>query len=284
MKLHIRHNTMYRYARPISLQDHQLMIFPRGSHELRILSSSLRCTPEADVQWSQDVFGNVVATASFGEPADELVIESLVTVEQCAPAWPVFHIAPGAHSYPFAYSDSELLDLCSFLSPQHADLDGTVTTWANGFVFSCPTDTLSLLKDINNGVLRDVRYRTRDEAGTQAPAETLQQASGSCRDIAALFIDAVRRLGLGARAVSGYLYDPDAWSGDAGSTHAWAEVYLPSAGWVAFDPTHQRVGSAHLVPVAVGRCNGQIMPVTGGYAGAPEDFIRMDVSVSVLPG
>ena len=284
MKLHIRHTTTYRYARPISLQDHRLMVFPRGSHELRVLASSLRCTPEAELQWSQDVFGNVVADATFHASTAALVIESLVTVEQCAPAWPIFRIAPGAHSYPFSYSEAELLDLGSFRSPQHTDPDGAVTAWANAFVCSTPTDTLSLLKDINNGVLSGVRYRTRDEAGTQAPAETLRVASGSCRDIAALFIDGVRHLGFGARAVSGYLYDPNASADDPGSTHAWVEVYLPSAGWVAFDPTHQRVGSAHLLPVAVGRCNGQIMPITGGYVGTPGDFQDMAVRVSVSPG
>ena len=91
----------------------------------------------------------------------------------------------------------------------------------------------------------------------------------------------MRHLGFGARAVSGYLYDPDASSVDAGSTHAWAEVYLPAAGWIAFDPTHRRVGSANLIPVAVGRCNAQIMPVIGGYAGAAEDFSGMEVRVIV---
>lgn len=131
-------------------------------------------------------------------------------------------------------------------------------------------------------MLRDVVYRIRDEEGTQSPAETLALKSGSCRDVAALFIEAVRHLGLGARAVSGYLYAPDVGVGDQGSTHAWAEVYLPSAGWIAFDPTHGRVGGANLVPVAVARSNRQIMPVTGGYIGAPEDFASLDVSVRVV--
>lgn len=284
MKLHIKHVTTYHYVRPITLQPHRLMLFPRSSHELRVLASSLRCSPDAGLGWAQDVFGNVVATATFDEGAAKLAIESHVAVEQCASAWPVFRIAPSAHSYPFAYAESEILDLASFLSPQHTDLDGVVAGWAKAFIHSSPTDTLSLLKGINSGVLGSVRYRTRDEAGTQAPAETLGLASGSCRDIAALFIDAVRHLGFGARAVSGYLFDPDASPEDAGSTHAWAEIYLPDAGWVAFDPTHQRVGSANLVPVAVGRCIGQIMPVAGGYIGAAEDFVEMDVRVSVTPG
>jgi transglutaminase-like putative cysteine protease len=121
----------------------------------------------------------------------------------------------------------------------------------------------------------------RDDEGTQTPAETLTLKSGSCRDIAGLFIEAARHLGFGVRAVSGYLFNPDQQVGDAGSTHAWAEIYLPGAGWIAFDPTHRRVGGGRLVPVAVARLNRQIMPVTGGYVGAPEDFEVMDVAVNV---
>ena len=284
MRLTVRHLTTYRYARAVALQAHTLMLFPRASHDLRILETSLRCTPEAQLAWSQDVLGNVVATASFARPAAELVIESCSDVEQCASAWPIFPIAVRAHSYPFRYTDAEVTDLGGFLLPQHPDPNGTISDWGKAFILSTPTDTLSLLKDMNNGILPAVTYRTRDEQGTQSPVETLALASGSCRDIAALFIDAARHLGFAARAVSGYMYDPDASRDDAGSTHAWAEVYLPGAGWVAFDPTHQRVGSAQLVPVAVGRCNGQIMPVSGNYVGAADDFEAMDVSVTVTTG
>ena len=283
MKLRIRHDTTYRYLQAAMLQPHQLMLVPRGTHDLRILTSALDITPPAEIAWAQDVFGNLVGTATFAEAADTLVISTDIAVEQCAPAWPIFRIAPGAHSYPFDYSEGETADLGALLHPQHADANGHLDRWARGFVAGPPTDTLSLLKDINIGVADAVAYRTRDEEGTQSPLETLSIASGSCRDMAALFIDAVRHLGFGARAVSGYLYDPDAAPDDAGSTHAWAEVYLPSAGWIAFDPTHRRVGSANLIAVAVGRCNGQIMPITGGYVGSPDDFIGMDVRVAVTP-
>jgi len=111
-----------------------------------------------------------------------------------------------------------------------------------GFIGSRPTDTLALLKDVNAAVQAAAAYRSRDEEGVQTGAETLAQASGSCRDLAALFIEAVRRLGFGARAVSGYLFDPRSAGAAGDTTHAWAEVYLPGAGSIAFDPTHARVG------------------------------------------
>ena len=281
MKLRIRHDTIYRYACPITLQPHRLMLMPRGTHELVVMDSVLDLNPSAEVNWAQDVFGNLVATASFAEPANQLAISTDILVEQRAPAWPIFRIAPGAHSYPFDYSDGEIADLGALLRPQHDDPEGKLAAWAREFVLGATTDTLSLLKDINAGIGNIVDYRTRDEEGTQSPLETLSLSSGSCRDMAALFIDAVRSLGFGARAVSGYLYDPEASVHEAGSTHAWAEVYLPAAGWIAFDPTHRRVGSANLIAVAVGRCNAQIMPIVGGFAGAAEDFSGMEVRVAV---
>lgn len=283
MRLRIRHVTSYRYRQRVALQPHRLLLMPRSSHELTILASSLDCTPAADLDWTQDVFGNLIVTATFAEPTAELRIFSDVTVEQSALAWPVFRISPTAHAYPFDYAAEEAIDLGALLQPAHPDPGGRLASWARGFVHESPTDTLSLLKDINGDLGGRVSYRVRDEAGTQSPLTTLDLASGSCRDIAALFVETVRSLGFAARAVSGYLFDPEASMEDAGSTHAWAEVYLPGAGWVTFDPTHRRLGSANLIPVAVGRHNEQIMPISGGYAGAAEDFVGMEVRVSVLP-
>jgi transglutaminase-like putative cysteine protease len=109
-------------------------------------------------------------------------------------------------------------------------------------------------------------------------------AGGSCRDFAALFVDAVRSLGFGARIVSGYLYDADAslvGSSGSGSTHAWAEVYVPGAGWITFDPTNRSIGDANLVPVAVARHILQTVPVAGSYVGARDCFDQLEVRVAV---
>lgn len=280
MKLQIKHRTTYRYLRPVGLLAHRLILSPRTDQQLRTLSFSIDCSASGSIDWAQDVFGNTIATVTFFEPTSELTISSAAIVEQTADPWPVFNIDISAHAYPFTYSTEDKTDLGAFAV---ATSPGSrVADWAGAFVGSRPTDTLSLLKDINAGILTNVSYRIRDEEGTQSPQQTLEQASGSCRDIAALFIEAVRCLGFGARAVSGYIYDPQASVDDGGSTHAWAEVYLPGAGWIAFDPTHRRVGEASLIPVAFARNNGQIMPVTGGYTGMPEDFVELDVSVKVV--
>jgi transglutaminase-like putative cysteine protease len=284
MRLKIEHRTVYRYATPVTLQAHRLLLTPRDDAELATLSQSLRCEPEAEILWTVDVFGNQIATASFSGAADALTIMSEVEIEHRAPEWPVFAIDPAAHGYPFAYSLDDMVDLGALAQPDWLTPGAeAVSTWARDFVLGPQTDTLSLLKDLNVGTLDSIAYRVRDEEGTQSPAETLTLGSGSCRDIGALFIEAVRHLGMGARAVSGYLVDRDQPADDAGSTHAWAQVYLPGAGWITFDPTHRRVGSGHLVPVAFARFNRQIMPVTGGYLGGPDAFLSMKVSVRTRP-
>ena len=281
----IRHRTSYRYRAPVRLLAHRLVLRPRESRELKLERIDLTITPNAAVAWSQDVFGNGVATVTFEAMASELVIESVAEIDLDAPAWPIFPIAASAIEYPFPYSDDERTDLGSLTLNQHLDPGGRLRLWASGFVYSRPTDTLSLLKDLNTGVANQIAYEVREDEGTQSPLETLDRARGSCRDLATLFAEAARSLGFGARLVSGYLHDPRRdliGSSDLGSTHAWAEVYLPGAGWVTFDPTNRSVGGANLIPVAVARDIRQIMPVSGSYVGAADAFDDMAVEVSVV--
>lgn len=287
MRLHILHVTTYGYGEPVELLAHRMILTPRSSHALRLISADLSCEPAAELEWTQDVFGNLIATASFPNPSDRLAITNRVIVDQTAAAWPILKIAPHAHRYPFDYSHEERTDLGALLVPEHADPDGRLAAWARAQLLGADTDTLSLLQDMNAAARIGMTYVTREEVGTQSPQETLALASGSCRDLATLFIEAVRHLGFGARAVSGYLFDPSISGNPAeagnqhGATHAWAEVYLPCAGWVAFDPTNGRMGEAHLVPVAVGRSIAQLSPIDGRYVGAANAFLGMTVEVTV---
>ena len=125
-----------------------------------------------------------------------------------------------------------------------------------GFVRGATTDTLALLKDLGAGVADVVLYQSRDGEGTQSPLATLDRGCGSCRDFAVLFAEAARCLGFGARIVSGYLHAAGPGMVGAQATHAWAEVFVPGAGWITFDPTNRSVGSANLIPVAVARDSG----------------------------
>ncbi|WP_417712086.1 transglutaminase family protein [Roseibium aggregatum] len=276
------HVTAYRYLVPVLLGPHRMMLRPREARDLRLISHDLTVTPEAEITWAHDVAGNAVATARFSEPTEQLLVESRATVELTASAWPVFTIAAEAINYPFFYSDDDRIDLGALSTAQYPDLDGQLSRWAEGFVLGRPTDTLSLLRDIAIGVSTCIAYLSREMEGTQTPMDTLSRGSGSCRDIAVLFAEAVRSLGFGARIVSGYLFDPEkrlVGQEGTGTTHAWAEVFVPGAGWVAFDPTNQSVGSKNLIPVAVARGIHQVVPVAGSFAGPGNALAEMSVEV-----
>ena len=231
--LRIHHRTTYRYNQPVSLGPHRLMLRPRESRDLRLISSDVVVTPDAVVTWAHDVFGNAVATATFQIMADNLVIDSVAELQLNAAAWPVFDVAASAIFYPFQYSDDEWTDLGALTIQQYPDPVGRLRDWAQAFVGGNPTDTLALLKDLSAGVSGWICYQSRENEGTQSPTQTLDRGWGSCRDFTVLFVEAARSLGFGARIVSGYLYNPDqnlVGSRERGSTHAWAEVYVPGAG------------------------------------------------------
>ena len=282
--LKIHHTTTYRYRQSVALGPHRLMLRPRESRDLRLISSDVTVTPTAVITWAHDVFGNAIATATFQSMTNHLVIDSVAELQLDAIAWPIFDIAASAISYPFRYSDGDWTDLGALTVQQYPDPAGQLRDWVRAFVRSTPTDTLALLKDLSAGVSGSIRYQSREDMGTQSPTQTLDRGWGSCRDFAVLFIEAVRSLGFGARIVSGYLYNPDRNSvgtTGAGTTHAWGEVYVPGAGWITFDPTNRGVGGFNLIPVAVARSIRRAIPVTGSFVGMTDAFQEMVVEVIV---
>ena len=283
--LNVRHITVYRYSRPVTLGDHRLMLRPRDSHDLRIIKASLTFSPPASVRWIHDVFGNSVAIASFANPTHELRIESNLVLETYAAERPAFQITPDALRYPFIYSADDRIDLGRLLERQYPDPYDQLGTWARGFVRSNPTDTSALLADLNNGVAAQISYQSRENEGTQTPIETLNRGWGTCRDLAVLLIEAARSLGFGARVVTGYLYRASAdgpGAIGAGSTHAWADIYVPGSGWIAYDPTNGTIGGMDLIRVAVTRDISQAVPISGSFIGAPGSYLGMTVDVTVV--
>src|ERR1700733_14715975 len=286
--LNVRHTTIYRYSRPVMLGDHRLMLRPRDSHDLRLIKTNLTFSPPASMRWMHDLFGNSVAIASFSTPAAELRIESDLMLETYAAERPPFQITPDALRYPFIYSADDRIDLGRMQERQYPDPDNRLGAWARGFVRGNPTDTSALLADLNSGVAAWVSYQSREAEGTQTPVETLNRRLGSCRDFAVLLIEAARSLGFGARVVTGYLYNPaaDGRAGaaiGAGSTHAWADIYVPGSGWIAYDPTNGTIGGVDLIRVATTRDISQAVPVSGSFVGFAGSFLGMTVDVTVEP-
>ena len=288
--LSVRHLTTYRYGRPVAFGPHRLMLRPRDSHDLRLVRTELTLSSPAKMRWMHDVFGNSVAIADFAGEASELRIESVLHLERYALERPVFELDEDARTYPFVYSSEDRADLGRMLERHTPDPSGVIEGWARGFVMSKQTDTLALLADINSGIKAGFAYGVRDEVGTQTPLETLERGGGTCRDYAFLMMEAVRRLGFGARFVTGYLYDPKLDTGGdngtlgAGTTHAWCEIYLPGAGWIEYDPTNAIIGGEALIRVAVTRDPSQASPISGSYDGELNDYLGMSVEVTVTSG
>lgn len=287
-RLAVRHETVYRYARPVTFGEHRLMFRPRDSHDLRLVETSLTISPRAEVRWLHDVFSNSIAMASFEEPAEELRFESRILIDHYGLDEPEFQIEPYARTYPFTYPAEESPDLARSIERDDPDPERRVDAWAKAFLNGgAEVDTQDLLVRMTKAIHNDFSYARRYAFGTQAPAETIELGTGSCRDLALLMMAAVRSLGLAARFVSGYLYDPNADNQSeagirgAGETHAWVQVYLPGAGWAEFDPTNGLVGGAYLIRIAVARNPNQAVPLQGSFFGAGEDYLGMSVEVDV---
>ena len=204
----IRHTTVYRYAAPVTFGDHRLMFRPRDSHDLRLLETGLQISPTASVRWLHDVFGNSIAVASFVEPAPELQLVSTIRLEHFPGIALEFPLEPYARHHPFSYSAEEVPDLGRTMERHYPDPDHRIDEWAHRFVAGPgETDTQALLVSITAAIREELRYEAREAEGTQTPIETLDRASGTCRDFALFMMEAARSLGFAARFVSGYLYD-----------------------------------------------------------------------------
>ncbi|HEX7852696.1 MAG TPA: transglutaminase family protein [Sphingobium sp.] len=283
--VNLTHITSYHYSQPASFGEHRLMVRPRESFDQHLLSSSLVIDPEpAEIRWLHDVFGNSVAIATFRRRATQLRIESRARVLHNPFELQDVHIEDYARTYPFTYSSEEMPDLLRSIERQHLDPHRRIDNWAHRFVSKgSDKSTLDMLTDMTAAIKREFTYVPRQQKGTQTPLETLDRGKGTCRDYAMLMIEAVRSLGLAARFVSGYVYNPGGRQRvtGGGNTHAWVRVYLPGSGWVEFDPTNDIVGTEGLIRVAIARDIYQAVPISGTWSGFPGSYQGMDVSVDI---
>jgi transglutaminase-like putative cysteine protease len=283
----IHHVTTYRYRQPVAFGEHRMMLLPREGHDQHLLSSTLTINPEpASLRFSDDALGNRVGVAQFSMRAASLVFESRIRVAHSRSHPAGLNLEERASSLPVNFDADELSDLRPFMQLHHADQEEALETWTRGLMRDGrPTPTLELLTSMIHAIRRGLTYVRRVETGIQKPAETLARGSGTCRDFTELMIEALRRLGLPARFVSGYLYVPARDRHDVhggGATHAWLQVYLPGAGWIDIDPTNAILGNEGLIRVAIAREPSEAIPLTGSYSGFPSDNLGMEVTVKVL--
>jgi transglutaminase-like putative cysteine protease len=278
----ILHRTYYNFSGMVRLEPHTLRLRPKEGHTLRIESSSLEISPAASLRWHQDVEDNAVAIATFTAPTRQLAIESEVIIQQFNESPLDFLVDGYAVNYPFSYGVEDRLILSPYLQKNTPQAVGPLAEWvARTWRAGEPIQTYALLQQLCARINRSLVYQAREQPGVQTPAQTLALGTGSCRDFANLFMEAVRSLGLAARFVSGYLFaEPSAVN--YGSTHAWAEVFLPGAGWIGFDPTLGVLAGVDHTAVAVARLPESVPPVAGSFVGPPGANLDVGVWVTEL--
>lgn len=282
-KLKIQHLTRYQYTETVTLLPHTLHLRPREGHDIRVQSSKLEISPMCHVQWKRDVYDNSVAVASFHQAANELTIASEVIVQNYAEQLLYFTLDDYARFFPFNYHPVDMICLTPYKTPVFKQEQA----WLNNWIADCcylqnPVDTISMLTTLNTKIANSFRYLVREEPGVQSPAQTLSSGEGSCRDFATLFIETCRHCGLASRFVSGYIRNDSSAPWNT-ATHAWAEVYLPGAGWRGFDPTSGLLVSGDHIAVAVHHHPEAIPPVSGSLVGSDHAQSTMSVAVTVVP-
>ncbi|MEQ1757667.1 MAG: transglutaminase family protein [Vicinamibacterales bacterium] len=271
IRVALHHKTVYQYDRLVTLSPQTVRLRPAPHSRTPVTSYSLRVEPrEHFINWQQDPHGNFQARLVFPEPTNRFAIEVDLVAEMSVINPFDFFLEPYAEQFPFTYEASQREELAPFLAtpspgPRLAAFVATIDR--------TPINTIAFLVELNRRLQLGVGYVIRMEHGVQTSEETLGLASGSCRDSAWLLVEVARQIGLAARFVSGYLIQlkpdekpldgPEGPKEDFTDLHAWAEVYLPGAGWVGLDPTSGLFAGEGHIPLAATPSPESASPVAG---------------------
>ncbi|MFZ4536413.1 DUF2126 domain-containing protein [Propionivibrio sp.] len=286
IRVALHHKTSYHYDRPVNLSPHEVRLRPAHHARTPILSYSLTVTPETHfINWQQDPYGNYIGRFVFPEKSDVLeftvdLVADMTTVNPFD-----FFVEKYAEHFPFNYTPQLITELGAYLK---VDKPGPLQSrWivdARRDLLKKETPTNDFLVALNQRLQKDIGYLVRMEPGVQKPEETLKTRTGSCRDTGWLLVHILRNMGLAARFVSGYLIQlksdqlsldgPSGPEADFTDLHAWAEVYIPGAGWIGLDPTSGMLASEGHIPLACTAMPTSAAPVTGFTDKAEVTFVH----------
>jgi uncharacterized protein (DUF2126 family) len=274
IRVALAHRTSYRYDRPVTLSPHEIRLRPAPHCRTPIVAYSLSIAPAGHfINWQQDPYGNWVARVVFPALTErlEVIVDLVADLTVINPF--DFFVEPSAETFPLHYAEPLAKELAPFLEVPASG--ARFDAWVEAFRRSLPTDisTVNLLVGVNQRMKDDIAYLVRMEPGVQTPEETFERASGSCRDSGWLLVQVLRKLGIAARFASGYLIQlaPDVkpLTGPPGPTHdftdlhAWAEAYVPGAGWIGLDPTSGLLAGEGHIPLACTASPGSAAPIVG---------------------
>jgi uncharacterized protein (DUF2126 family)/transglutaminase-like putative cysteine protease len=274
IRVALRHRTTYQFDRLVNVGPHEIRLRPAPQTRTPILGYSFKVTPaEHFLNWQQDPYGNWVARLVFSERTTKLEVIVGLTADMTVINPFDFFVEPYAETFPFVYAPALAKELIPFL--ETAPVGPRLAAWLDAFRATLkPGDnTVTMLVRLNHELQQQIRYLVRLEPGVQAPDHTLEQACGSCRDTGWLLVQILRNLGLAARFASGYLIQlaadqkplegPPGPERDFTDLHAWAEVYLPGAGWIGLDATSGLLAGEGHIPLACTADPGNAAPVIG---------------------
>lgn len=281
MRVRILHHTEYRYSAPVTFSPHRIFVRPRESQAVRVESMSLAISPTPVIRWQRDPWDNAVAVAFWElDEAESMDVRVELDVRTTERNPFDFILEDRAMRYPPRYSAVERDVLVPYRTRLPALEGGPVLPWVSANVELRADSSMDTLLALNQAVGEKLTYERRDEEGVFTPRETLMRGGGSCRDLAWLFITACREMEIAARFVSGYLCNPEA-QGAEGAMHAWAEVFLPGAGWRGFDPTNGVLSNHTAIPVAISHEPLSISPVQGKIYSDTGADAKLAVSLDV---
>ncbi len=280
IRVSLRHKTTYSYDRPVTLSPQWIRLRPAAHTRTPIEAYSLKIEPEGHfINWQQDPYGNHIARVVFPKEVRRFHIEVGLIADTTVINPFDFFVEPEAEKYPFTYAPELRESLRPYLEKREEG--ARFKEWMDGLDRS-GGNLVDFLVRINQKVLGQVRYTIRMEAGVQTCEETLSKGSGSCRDSAWLLVHTLRRLGIAARFVSGYLIqlrpDQKPLEGDAGpgqdftDLHAWTEAFVPGAGWVGLDPTSGLMAGEGHIPLSCTPSPEDAAPITGSTSDCKTEF------------
>jgi len=278
MELRVNHLLRYEYSSAVFLQPHTLYLYPRIYPHQRLDRYTLRIDPKPDMQVQNiDVEGNVQQIIYFNQSADSLTVEAEMVVQSTVYNSFDFVLFPfEAQKLPFTYSASDQILLAPYL--ERVDVTSLVDQYARQLASEAKWQTVPFLSLVCTTIWRNFTYQVRQEGPAHSPEETLTSRQGSCRDYTVLYIAICRSLGLAARFVSGYLYGSPQQEHEL---HAWAEVYLPGAGWRGFDPSEGSVVTNQHIFLAASRNHNQLAPLAGTFRGSAQSTMTATVTIAV---
>ncbi|GAB2784192.1 transglutaminase family protein [Rhabdobacter roseus] len=277
MNLQVKHSLRYEYDKSVSLDPHTLYLYPRAYPHQKVLDYTLTLQPEPfKVVRNVDVEGNVQQIIYFNQPTDQLLVEASLVLSSDEVNVFDFVLFPfETKNIPFQYPEHIQKYLAPYLN--RSDVTSYVEQFARKMAYDAQWETVPFLMALSRYMYEHFTYEVREVGDAHSPETTLLNRFGSCRDYARLFMASCRSLGLAARFVSGYLYGSPQQEHEL---HAWAEVYLPGAGWRGFDPTEGKAVANHHISLGASADYDRLAPVMGTFRGMATSLLTTEVSIT----